>query len=128
MHQGTAARVANFAAKRSGWRFVGSTSERRPAPPQVEQSMSSANRSIELLAQFQEAYAVHGHHFLWLAAVTSEELGAYPFLHEILVGVVPLGQSAWYIVGEIVHASRFGAGEAYCKLGAATLDAFSKLA
>src|SRR5947209_269530 len=105
-------------AERSGRRFDGSTSERRSAParPKWSNAVSPANTYIELLGQFQEAYAVHGRDYLWLAAVTREEFAAYSFLHTIFLGVVPLRRSAWYIVGEICHASRFGAGEAYYKL------------
>ena len=90
--------------------------------------MLPANSYIELLPQLQEAYAIHGRYFLWLGAVTPEEFGAYPFLRDGIVGVVPLRQSTWYIVGEIMHASRFGASEAYGKLRSASLEAFCELA
>src|SRR5216683_469620 len=37
---------------------------------------------IELLAQFKEAYAIHGRYYLWFGAVTREEYEANPFLRK----------------------------------------------
>jgi hypothetical protein len=86
------------------------------------------NPYIELLAHFREAYASHGDYFLWFAAVTRDELSAHPSLREFLVTAVPLLRGSWYIVGDIVHASRFCASDQYRALRSATLEAFCKLA
>jgi hypothetical protein len=94
----------------------------------MEHLMSPANPYIGLLAEFQEAYALHGRSYLWLGAVTPEELRAYPFLRNTFIGIVPSRELAWNIVGEICHASRFGAGGAYRKRRAASLEVFCRLA
>jgi len=107
--------------------IVTSHADRQQAPA-AGSLAPAANPYIELRSQFQEAYAIHGRDYLWLAAVTPEEHRSYPFLQEAYVGVVSLPPSVWYIVGEICHASQFSAGDLYCKLRSATLEVFSGLA
>jgi hypothetical protein len=98
---------------------------------QQEQTAGSrtpaANPYVNLLLEFQEAYAIHGRDYLWLEAVTKEEIHS-SLLPENYVGFIQLPGSHWNILGHICNASQFGARDVYYKLRAAILSTFCDLA
>jgi hypothetical protein len=89
--------------------------------------MSAANAYVDLLRAFQEAYAIHGRDYLWLEAVSREDIPG-SLLPENYVGFIQAPGSHWNILGHICHASQFGAREVYCKLRAPVLATFCELA